>query len=335
MRRYGAIDAAIKEALLKWPGEMVDHAVNAALVIHSLRPSPSAKLLIETRISLKHIAPGLYGTLDYAWVESWGTLVVVDYKYGAGVVVEPEEDGEYNSQLLYYATGLAKQFDYDFEKVRLAVIQPRVYEDDVEPLAIVDAPIKALREFETKVLEAYRKSLLPNAPLKAGDHCRWCPAQAECPEINTTMVKADIVFDVEDGLQAVPEPLALSSAAMPKLLDACRQLELWIDAVRARALYLADKQGVEIPGYKLVNKRATYVWNADAEKAAHREFGSGAYETAKRLLTPAQIKKVHKAKGKEFVKKHTTAIVNGVSLVPEKDKRAEVVETGDVFDFET
>lgn len=333
VRRFGALKTATAEAKTRWPHDMVDHCVRAAKVIFDLRPSPSAKLLIETRVSLRHIAPGIFGTLDYAWVEDWGTLVVIDFKYGRGVLVEAaDEDGSLNTQLLFYANGLAKLADYDFERVKIAIVQPRVYDEDEEPLVVADVPMKVLRAFETRVLEAWRTSKRPDAPIVAGDHCRWCPALAECPEQQRSLAKADVVFDIEDGLQAVPEVRTLSEKTMPKLLDACTQLENWIEAVRARALQMAES-GVKIKGYKLVNKRATYVWNANAERAAATQFGAGAYELSKRMLTPAKLRDQHGAAGKAFVEKHTTAVINGKSLVSEKDKRSELHDS-EVFDFE-
>src|SRR5690606_28337427 len=105
----------------------------AAKKIYELRPSHSAKLLIETKVALKQVGPGLFGTLDYAWVDEWGELTVIDYKYGQGVAVFPvDENGKGNSQLMYYAAGLANKFHYEFDSVKLVIIQPRVWRDDGE-----------------------------------------------------------------------------------------------------------------------------------------------------------------------------------------------------------
>ena len=87
MRRHSNLEKAKAEAAKNGLSEMIEHAPKAVEVILKLRPTRQAKLLIETRVFLKQIGPGLFGTLDYAWVDVWGELVVIDYKYSQGVAV--------------------------------------------------------------------------------------------------------------------------------------------------------------------------------------------------------------------------------------------------------
>ena len=91
VRRFSNIEKALQDALKKWPEEMVKYAEMSAKKIYELKPSRTAKLLVETRVILKQIGPGLFGTLDYAWVDQWGKLIVIDYKYGQGVAVFPTD----------------------------------------------------------------------------------------------------------------------------------------------------------------------------------------------------------------------------------------------------
>src|SRR5690606_4371694 len=107
--------------------------------------------------------------LDYAWVEDWGQLVVIDYKYGAGVPVLPvEDDGEENSQLMYYAAGICNKVGYDFESVKLVVIQPRVWSEGESPVSVHETTIERIQKFENKVRDAIKIASRPNAPLCAG-----------------------------------------------------------------------------------------------------------------------------------------------------------------------
>ena len=68
----------------------------------------------ETKVSLEFIEPGMFGTVDAAVAEIFGRLVVIDFKYGAGVAVEPKD----NTQMIYYALGIAHEYDYNFTRSR-------------------------------------------------------------------------------------------------------------------------------------------------------------------------------------------------------------------------
>lgn len=337
VRRYRDVDSAKSEALAKWPAEMVDHAIASAARLFSpdLRPSKTAKLLIEARVVVKSITHRMYGTLDYSWLDHWGQLTVVDYKYGAGVEVLPvDDDGKPNPQLMIYAFGLAEKFHFDFESVKLAIIQPRIWSEDGDALTHAVLPIAKLKEFGRELSEAVKAASHPHAPLIAGDHCRWCPASATCPEnARKGLEDANIAFDVDSGIQAAPSPLTLTTKTLPKILDACTHLEQWIKAVREHAYRLAE-DGEAIPGYKLVAKRAQRIWLPEAENEAKKIWKDMIYETmAPRFMSPAQLEKNLKGNAKEFTKKYTTAVSSGFNLVPESAKGAPVLSTA-VFDHE-
>lgn len=334
VKRYGDRVQAVKEAVFKWPAEMVEHALNSAIRLFSpdLRPSEQAKLLIEKRVVLSSVTHRLYGTLDYAWLDHWGTLTVIDYKYGMTPVTPIDDDGAPNPQLMIYALGLAAKHHFDFEAVKLAILQPRTCREGEDPVSAATVTIKRLREFERQVAEAVKAANHPAAPLVAGDHCRWCPAAATCPE-NSRKALADtnIAFDIETGIEAAPSPTMLTPATLPKILAGCDALEAWIEAVREYAFKLAE-DGQKIPGYKLVAKRAQRVWLPNAEQAALAEFDAPDIYDAK-FLSPAQLEKKLGVKAKAFTAKYTSAVSSGFNLVPEKDKRSEVTSTA-VWDHE-
>ncbi len=331
VKRFGNLPNAVDEAKKKWPEDMVDHCANSAGHVFSLRPSKSAKLYTEQRVYLKGLGKGKFGTLDYAWAEDWGQLVVIDFKYGAGVTVDAADEDGPNSQLMYYALGLVQKLGDDFESIKLAVIQPRVYGAEEIPISETTVTMSEVKAFEEKLRVAITTAERANAPLVPGEHCRFCPAAADCPQLSEkAMVKADIVFDVESSeIMAAPQALTLTPETLPKILDACQALETWIAAVRSRAFDLANA-GADIPGYKLVAKRATRVWDKDADGAAFQIFGAAAYSEPD-LLTPSQLEKKLGKEAKEFTAKHTSAISSGFNLVPEKHK-SPAVKTTSLFD---
>jgi len=333
VRRFGAKDHGKADALKKWPEEMVTHAIASAKTVYKLRPSPQAKLLIETRVILKHISPTMFGTLDYAWVDEWGELTVIDFKYGAGVPVLPFDDDtkEPNPQLMYYASGIAAKYNYEFSHIKLAIIQPRVWRENEDPLTEGKTTIKVLREFEKKVkaamLEAKKPGLQPTpAPAEHGENwCRWCPAASFCPAISKVqMSNVGIEFTVEEGIEdaKLPEITALTPATIGKVLHACDLLEVWIEKVRSAGFQMA-MNGEKITGRKLVEKRSVRYWLQGAEHEAIAKFGSKAL-TKPELLSPAQLEKALGKEAKSFTEHFTDNKSSGYSLVSLKDKRPEV-----------
>lgn len=329
-KRYANRHGVRKQALAKWPKEMVDHAINSAEVIFKLRPSKSAKLFIESHVRLKKFPKECHGTLDYAWVDLWGDLIIIDYKYGRYLVDVDEDDGVYNHQLMIYLLGMAEKYDFEFENFKIAILQPRAWENGDDPLTIVTVPIKILRSLYAPISKAIAEAKKPNAPLVAGDHCKFCPALSICPENSKVPMKnAEVVFDTQSGVSATPDVMSLTAKTLERILPACKQLEVWIEAVRAQAFSIAQKE--KIKGYKLVPKNANRSWNAKAEKAAVKKFGDEAFETEKIFLSPSQLEKKHGIEGKQFAARFSERISKGVDLVPELDKRPEVIGAN-VFD---
>lgn len=292
---------------------------------------PGSELLIETKVDLTHIDPRMGGHLDYAFVETFGRLHVIDFKYGAGVVVEPEE----NTQLICYAIGVARMYDYNFTEVVIAIYQPRA-EHEAGPYREWVTDIETLLAWEKKFKEAAARTLQPDAPLKYNEKwCRFCPAKSICPEISTQALKdAQLAFTDAEGLDdiryPVPNKVGLGKFDLGKIMEALPKLETWIKAVREHAFAYAQA-GNELPGWKLVEKRSTRKW-LDPEKTAARarfQFGSVAF-TEPELLSPAQLEKVVGKKYDKWIANRVTAISSGMTLVPETDSRSSV-QLADAF----
>jgi hypothetical protein len=162
---------------LSWPTDMVRHGFETYNQIKALVPE-GAELLCETRVALDFVEPGMFGTVDAAIVELFGVLWVIDYKYGAGRMVEPAE----NSQMIYYALGIAKKYDFNFERVRLAIVQPRIVHKDGF-FRTWDMSIEDLMSWTGKFKAGVEACKDPFASLNPGRHCFFCPAQQICPAV--------------------------------------------------------------------------------------------------------------------------------------------------------
>lgn len=264
----------------------------------------------EVRFHLASLHPDLFGTGDFVhFSPSTKTLTVLDYKHGAGKPVEVKN----NSQLKYYALGALLELKVGADKVTYGIIQPRCPHPD-GPLRTETIDALDLLEFADDLVKAAKATEDPNAPLVAGDHCRWCPAAAICPERKRIADKAAM---------SAFNPQKYDAALLAKTLAEIDGIEAWCKSVREFA-YSEAERGETIPGFKLVAKRATRKW-LDAFAARTWLLSKGVnksdIETTPELKTPAAIEKVI---GKELAKglpEFVIAESSGHTLVSEDDKR--------------
>jgi hypothetical protein len=132
---------------------------------------------IEQQFSLEKLSPPvpMFGTADFiAYSSRRRELHVVDFKYGKGVWVSAKD----NAQLHYYALGASLSIDEPVSSVTMTVVQPRTSGDPVRTTSI-DAI--ALAEWSFTLLDRAYATQQPDAPLAAGDWCRFCGAKQSCP----------------------------------------------------------------------------------------------------------------------------------------------------------
>lgn len=162
------------------PREMIDHGLNAANFILGLHANtPQSELLIETRIHLPFIHPEMFGTFDSGIVDYFGTLHVFDYKYGAGHAVSPGTVSKPNLQMVFYGIGLAHQYQWNFKRVRLWIVQPRIRGyDGPQFLDMSIAELKGNVEQFERAVERVEKNPKKYAE---GNWCHFCKAKSVCP----------------------------------------------------------------------------------------------------------------------------------------------------------
>lgn len=275
-----------------------------------------------------------------------GEMHVVDYKHGAGIPVEVTD----NPQLRYYGLGalvtvpvsdgkqllLEHRFDLSSvypgcfgtadavvvgaghpSKITLHIVQPRCNHADgpirQETLDAVD-----LLDFRADLVNFAKATENENAVLLAGDHCRFCPGAAVCPELHK---KATEVAKLEFSAALPYDPATLRTA-----LDSRDILKAWLKALDEFA-YREAEAGRCPPDYKLVAKRATRKWK---NEAAAIEFLQDAgftpsqiYERS--LKSPPQIETLFPKKAiPETLPTLYESISSGHTLVHVSDKRPAV-----------
>lgn len=160
-----------------FPKEMILHgqmAANVILKIHAR--SEYSDIQVENRVYLDFIHKEMFGTYDGAVLDYFGTLHVFDYKYGAGHLVTPKK----NLQMIFYGIGLAHAHGWNFKRVRLWIIQPRIRGYDGPQFW--EIPTAELRRYVPLFEEAVERVMTQPDLFVEGGHCHWCKAKSICPE---------------------------------------------------------------------------------------------------------------------------------------------------------
>lgn len=263
---------------------------------------------IEHRFDLSKLYPGLFGTADCVIYDpDLKTLEVIDYKHGAGIAVEVES----NPQLMYYGLGALMTLPLSVKTIKLTVAQPRCSHPS-GPIRSWVLPAIEFLNFAADLVEFAKATEDPNAPLVPGEHCRFCPAVGICP---ATKKKAQELAKLDFAPNEVYDSTQLSKA-----LEWLPTVEGWAKGVREFA-YNEMMAGKVIPGWKLVDKRATRRWRNEKEvKDAFDPNGEDSYIYEEpKLKSPAQLEKII---DKKELAPFIVSESSGLSLVPDTDKRA-------------
>jgi hypothetical protein len=242
----------------------------------------------------------LYGRTDLVMVDKPRRLLeVVDYKNGAGILVEVEN----NPQMLFYAAGVLAELGQKFsdlviDTVKLTVVQPHARSVEKIRSWTVDA-LDVLLWVDEVLIPGVQRCAQPDAPLNPDPYwCQFCPASHTCPALidkANQMAKHAFTDDQDDPLSTLPS----SPEKLAEALDLADQAETWIKALRAYATEQLKAQ-VRIPNWGLVPTRPVRRWT---------ELGVSQVETnlvtlglareghRSELLTPAQMEKLARRKG--------------------------------------
>ena len=312
-----AIDKTVKASELKkltkdpmYDGEM-DEATTfyAGLVMeHYNAGGEYAELMIEQRVDFSQWVPEGFGTSD-AIIISDDTIEVIDLKYGKGVRV----DAEGNSQMRLYALGAYALFNdlYDFDKVRMTIVQPRLDHVSTEELTVQDL----LEWAKVYVVPAAELAAKDDAPTSAGDWCRWCPARVICrtrAEANLELAR----YDFKRGDLLDPDEIA-------EILGKVDELTKWASDIQGYALQQA-MDGTHYDGWKVVEGRSNRKYKDEllVAEALHKEGYKDAVLYTRKLLGITDMEKlVGKKKLAEICKDLIEKPAGKPTLVPESDKR--------------
>ncbi len=233
------------------PDEMIRAADRYTDFIHIIwaEYEDEPGLFIEQQVNFSRWVPEGFGTCDCLMIGG-GVLHIIDFKYGQGVPVSPDE----NPQMMCYALGALELFRAtdDAHTVRMSIVQPRV-QTDPETWEI-DAG-ELLRWADNTLAPTAKLAWEGKGEYNPGEkQCRFCKAYPTCR-----------AWQTKYGPLADFTPLPTPSA----MLDDS-ELGDWLHKVLGLAQYAKDLEayalkallnGRTIPGYKVVEGRAARTWS--------------------------------------------------------------------------
>lgn len=273
--------------------------------------------------ALSRVDPDLGGTADYVrYRPSTQHLLVADFKYGSGVYVDADD----NDQLKVYALGAILECGRSVKEVTIRVVQPRF--EGAQPTRDFTFKAVDILNFAADVHDAANLSRQANAPFKAGDHCKFCPHAKDCPELEKrqhALIAADfpLVDAIKPGAIAQYDPVKLAAAlvSIPLVKERIKAIE---EFAYAEAL-----AGKDIPGFKLVDKRATRKWKSEDAVILWAEERAIDPYAPREVMSPAQLEKALAATAPKGKKKEAGKVLeplvekvsSGTALVAASDER--------------
>ena len=280
---------------------------------------------VEVRLveALSRIDPDLGGTADHArYRPETRHLLVRDFKFGSGVYVDATD----NAQLKLYALGVMLQIEKVVKDVTVRIVQPRF--EGAKPVRDFHFKAYDILDFVADVKDAARLSRDPKAEYKAGGHCKFCPGAGTCPELEKrqhAIIGAAFDFMAQTTVPSLktydPRKVAAALNSIPMLKERIKAIEEFA--------YTEATAGKEIPGFKLVEKRATRKWKSQGDVIEWAEKVAVDPYAPRELLSPAQLEKVlakdaPKGKKKEagkLLEPFVERVSSGTVLVPAADER--------------
>lgn len=310
---------------------------------------------IEKPITLESLNPPeeMRGIADFcAFNADLKQLVVIDLKFGKGIEVDAKD----NPQLYYYALGVLLSLppEMHVEQVIAYIVQPRIaYGQHVKP-TVIDP--MSLIEWSVWLLERARLALEPNAPLKAGHWCRFCPLSGNCKEqaADAFRFAADefdiFTIDAETPVPQLQDVRTLTPQQIAGILNVAPQFRAFVGAVEEVAKEGMRRGWLTVPGWQVTEGegRAKFVGVDEDSIAANIQstFGLTVDQIySKKLKTPPQIrgeianklrtnglkKKEAEEDAKQLIEPFVTRPSTGVKLVPVASGRTPARLPGEEF----
>mgnify|MGYP000987255698 CR=1 FL=1 len=262
-------------------------------------------VMIEQRVDFSRWVASGFGTADCLIIAD-GTLKIIDYKHGRGIMVNATE----NPQMQCYALGALELFDgiYDIDTVRMTIYQPR--RDNISTYELTK---DELYHWAVEVLKPTADlAFAGDGNFLCGEWCGFCKAKHDCrarADANMELARYDFKL-----------PPLLTDEDIEDILSKVDDLVAWAADIKEYALQQAIS-GKDWTGYKLVEGRSNRRYTNETVVAdAVSRAGFDPYER-KILGVTAMQKLLGKSRFDELLAAYIEKPQGKPTLVPESDKR--------------
>ena len=210
--------------------------------------------LYEVRVDFSPWVPEGFGTCDAMVFQDDGILNIIDLKYGQGVRVDADE----NTQGMLYALGAYEDFShiYDFEEIRIIIVQPRLDHISEWVISVSDLLYWA----DNVVKPQAQLCLTDDAPRNPSEKaCQWCKAKPTCAALKR-MTEDTIIamFDDLEPSSMTPSDM-LTDDQLALALTNKKLITGWLDSVE-KLVTERLSSGDDFKGYKIVEGRSLRKW---------------------------------------------------------------------------
>ena len=314
-----------KRPVSEFEDEVMDQATDdyAAFILEQMAEMRKAggepTVMVETRLDFSDWVPDGFGTGDCIIIGG-DTIHVIDLKYGAGVVVEAED----NSQMRLYSLGAIQQFGclYDVKTVHMTIFQPR--RDNVSTATMTVEGLMAWAE--TELRPKAKLAFAGEGEYHPGSWCLFCKAADRCrarAEENLKLAREEF------GL-----PPLLADEEIETLLPRLPDMVKWANDLLAYALDAAVNHGKHWDGFKLVEGRSIrrYADEEAVAKAAEENGYRDIYRKA--LINLGEMERLMgKKRFNEILGAYIVKPPGKPTLVPVGDKRPAITVNDVNVDF--
>lgn len=319
--------------------EMVD-CVQGAIEWFNLNFVNANQIIAETRLPM-YYSDRDYGTADVIVLFD-DRLVIVDWKYGKGVDVSPNN----NPQLISYAVSALKYLSSQhidirkFKEIETIIYQPRIYTGETVKsykyaMQELVQQSKIIKEAVDKVYALYSKSAnskIVKENLSASDEaCKFCPAKMICKAYakQGTELLGDLISEKE-RLQKHPDDVNWVEIGK-KFEEEMPKLQQFFNDVLEYFLVLPVEERPQGVYEARRSSRLSYINNQEKVIEVLRNNEIDAIDHSIKLITLTELKKqLKKLENKDEILREITEKREGSKYITFNPKNCNLLDDIDL-----
>ena len=319
--------------------EMVD-CVQEATQWFNLNFVNATQIIAETRLPM-YYSDRDYGTADVIVLFD-DRLVIVDWKYGKGVDVSPNN----NPQLISYAVSALKYLSSQhidirkFKEIETIIYQPRIYTGETVKsykyaMQELVQQAKHIKEAVDKVYALYSKSVnskIVKENLSASEEsCKFCPAKMICKAYakQGTELLGDLISEKE-RLQKHPDDVNWVEIGK-KFEEELPKLQQFFNDVLEYFLILPAEERPQGVYEARRSSRLSYINNQEKVIEVLRNNEIDAIDHSIKLITLTELKKqLKKLENKDEILKEITEKREGSKYITFNPKNCNLLDDIDL-----